>query len=111
MTGRKKGDDLAAALGNLRKERGGESPASAIENSATPAAPAPKEKEREGREAFTSRLRPSQRRWLKRWAADLEEETDRRVTVEDVLEAFLTEAQESEALRARVVARLARDEE
>lgn len=93
MTGRSKGGSLGAALGNLRRERAGE----------TSAAPAERP---EVRVAFTSRLKPSQRRYLKRLASDWEEETGERTTVEDVLDAFVDELVESNKLRARLLARL-----
>lgn len=101
---RRPGGDLGSVLGNLRRERtGGE-----VQEEAAPA------KARRGglekRDAFTSRLRPSQRRYLKRLVADMEEEVDRRVTVEDLLDVMVVELQENESLRERLVARLAGQE-
>lgn len=94
--------ELGSVLGNLRRERTGEgqetAPAPSTGTRRTP---------QEKREAFTSRLLPSQRRYLKRLASDLEEEVDQRVTVEDVLDVVVRELQENAALRERLAARLA----
>lgn len=60
----------------------------------------------EKREAFTSRLRPSQRLWLRQETLRIEALTGARVTIEDILEALLEEVQSDDALRARVTSRL-----
>ncbi|WP_135230651.1 hypothetical protein [Deinococcus fonticola] len=109
MTKRGK-DELGAVLGNLRKGRESEPVRQERVEVKAETSPSPTKqgvsKVREAREAFTSRLRPSQRRWLKRWASDLEEELGVRVTVEDVLETMLLQVQEDESLRENLVQRL-----
>lgn len=99
---RRPGGDLGSVLGNLRRGRtGGE-----VQELA-PAAPKTRRGGPEQREPFTSRLLPSQRRFLKRLTGDWEEEAGRRVTVEDILNVMVQELEENEAMRERLVARLA----
>lgn len=110
MTKKKRNDELGAVLGNLRKERS--DPKTALppeEAEMVTSARIATSKGSESREAFTSRLRPSQRRWLKRWGSNVEEDLEQRVTLEDILEVLVSELQENESLQHRISTRLSEE--
>lgn len=88
---------------HLRRDREAEkSEASTLQK--TPEAPSRPAQEK--REAFTSKLRPAQRRYIRSLALDLEAQVGRRVTVEDLLEVLLDEVEASPELREGMVRRL-----